>query len=76
MDEEKPGFEERLKAVQQIISGIEEGKLPLEEAVRQYEAGMKELNQLDEELKEMTRRLTILQEGGDGPAERPLEKEP
>ena len=37
---------------------------------------MKELNQLDEELKEMTRRLTILQEGEDGPAERPLEREP
>ena len=63
MKEEKKSFEERLQDVQEIISRIEEGKLPLEDSVKQFEAGMKTLAALDEELKDMNRRLTILQDG-------------
>ena len=63
MTEEKKSFEEKLQEVQEIISRIEEGKLPLEDSVRQFEAGMKTLSELDEELKDMNRRLTILQDG-------------
>ena len=63
MTEEKKSFEDRLQEVQEIISRIEEGKLPLEDSVRQFEEGMKTLAALDEELKDMSRRLTILQDG-------------
>ena len=63
MTEKKKSFEERLQEVQEIISRIEEGKLPLEDSVKQFEAGMKTLAALDEELKDMNRRLTILQDG-------------
>ncbi len=63
MTEEKKSFEEKLQEVQEIISRIEEGKLPLEDSVRQFEAGMKTLSELDEELKDMNRRLTVLQNG-------------
>lgn len=63
MTEAKKGFEERLQDVQDIISRIEEGKLSLEDSVRQFEDGMKTLSALDEELKEMNRRLTVLQGG-------------
>ena len=63
MTEEKKSFEDRLQEVQEIITRIEEGKLPLEESVRQFEEGMKTLAALDEELKDMSRRLTILQDG-------------
>ena len=63
MTEEKRSFEERLQEVQEIISRIEEGKLSLEDSVRQFEAGMKTLGVLDEELKDMNRRLTVLQDG-------------
>lgn len=63
MTEEKKSFEEKLQEVQEIISRIEEGKLPLEDSVRQFEAGMKALSELDEELKDMNRRLTVLQDG-------------
>jgi exodeoxyribonuclease VII small subunit len=63
MTEEKKSFEEKLQEVQEIISRIEEGKLPLEDSVRQFEAGMKTLSELDEELKDMNRRLTVLQDG-------------
>ena len=63
MTEEKRSFEDRLQEVQEIISRIEEGKLPLEDSVRQFEEGMKTLSALDEELQDMNRRLTILQDG-------------
>ena len=63
MTEEKKSFEERLQEVQEIITRIEEGKLPLEDSVRQFEEGMKTLSALDEELKDMNRRLTVLQDG-------------
>ena len=63
MTEEKRSFEEKLQEVQEIISRIEEGKLPLEDSVKQFEGGMKALAALEEELKEMNRRLTVLQDG-------------
>ena len=65
MSEAKKSFEERLQDVQEIITRIEEGKLPLEDSVKQFEEGMKTLSALDEELKDMNRRLTVLQEGGE-----------
>lgn len=63
MTEKKKSFEESLQEVQEIITRIEEGKLPLEDSVKQFEEGMKTLASLDEELKEMNRRLTVLQDG-------------
>ena len=67
MSEAKKSFEERLQDVQGIIDRIEEGKLPLEDSVKQFEEGMKTLSALDEELKDMNRRLTVLQDGGEQP---------
>ena len=63
MTDQKKSFEESLQEVQDIITRIEEGKLPLEDSVKQFEEGMKTLAALDEELKDMNRRLTMLQDG-------------
>ena len=63
MTEERKTFEERLQSVQEIITLIEEGKLSLEDSVKQFENGMKTLSELDEELKGMNRKLTILKDG-------------
>ena len=63
MKDEKKSFEDRLQEVQEIISRIEEGTLPLEKSVKQFEDGMRILSVLDEELKYMNRRLTVLQDG-------------
>ena len=63
MTEENRSFEEKLQDVQEIISRIEEGKLPLDDSVKQFESGMKTLAALEDELKEMNRRLTVLQDG-------------
>ena len=73
MSEEKKSFEERLQGVQEIISRIEEGKLPLEDSVKQFEEGMKTLSALDEELKDMNRRLTVLEDGKEQEFETPGE---
>jgi len=63
MTENQPSFEERLQKVESMIDGIESGKLSLEDSVKQYEEGMKLLGDLEKELAEMNRRLTILKEG-------------
>ena len=72
---EKPSFEERLKKVRDIIEGIESGKMPLEESVAQFETGMQILNDLDEDLGEIKRRISILQETPAGKQEEvPMEE--
>lgn len=63
MTDSKRSFEDRLQEVQEIISRIEKGKLPLEDSVKQFEEGMKVLSALEDELKDMNRRLTVLQNG-------------
>ena len=55
-------FEDKLQAVQEMADSIESGKLTLEDSVRQYEMGMKILGELDQELKDMNRRLTVLRD--------------
>ncbi len=65
MDEQKEtrSFEEKLQYVQNLAERIESGKMSLEDSVREYEQGMKVLGELDQELKEMNRRLTVLRDG-------------
>ena len=63
-DRQNPAsFEEKLQTIQDMIAGIESGKLPLEESVLQYEKGMKILSELDEALESMNRRITALHDG-------------
>lgn len=66
MNDKASGFEERLAAVQDIISAIEEQQLPLEESVAKYEEGMKLLTDLDHELKEVCQRLTVIRANAEG----------
>ena len=76
MTERELTFEERLAQVKSILEGIESGKLPLEEAVRQYETGINLLNGLDRDLNEMKRRITVAQAEPDGEiSETPMEEE-
>ena len=63
---EKKTFEERLELVKSMIDKIEKGDLSLEESVTQFEKGMKILNELDQEMDQIQRRITLLQEQGDG----------
>ena len=56
-------FEEKLQTVQNLTTRIESGELPLEDAVKEYERGMKILGELDNELNDMNRRLAVLRNG-------------
>ena len=56
-------FEEKLRQVQEMTARIESGTLPLEESVREFEKGMKILGELDTELSDMKRRISMLQDG-------------
>ncbi len=69
-------FEERLEKVQAIIERIESGEYSLEEAVNQYEAGIRSLNELEKDLGEMKRRITVLQQASvESSEEIPLEEQ-
>ncbi len=62
----KPSFEDQLNALEQLISSMEKGEMPLEESLRAYEEGMKMASQLEQELQNATQRLTVLRTGKDG----------
>ncbi|MBQ7850982.1 MAG: exodeoxyribonuclease VII small subunit [Clostridia bacterium] len=69
-------FEERLAQVEALIGEMEGGTLPLEEALRQYEEGMKALAALEKELQSAQQKLTVLRRAADGTEEEtPLEVE-
>lgn len=69
-------FEERLAQVEALIAGMESGALPLEEAMRQYEEGVKALQELEKELLGAQQKLTVLRRAADGTEEEvPLEVE-
>ncbi len=67
-------FEERLTQVEALIADMERGTLPLEEALKQYEEGMKALTELEKELLSARQKLTVLRQNADGTEEEvPLE---
>lgn len=69
-------FEERLAQVEALIGEMEGGTLPLEDALRQYEEGMKALAALEKELQSAQQKLTVLRRAADGTEEEaPLEVE-
>lgn len=70
----KQTFEERLAQVEALITGMESGALPLEEALKQYEEGMAALAALEKELAAAQQKLTVLRRAADGTEEEiPLE---
>lgn len=70
----KQTFEERLFQVETLIGEMEQGALPLEDALKRYEDGMKALAELEKELLSAQQKLTVLRRGMDGAdVEIPLE---
>ncbi len=72
----KQPFEIRLAQVEAIISDMEKGAMPLENALVQYENGMKALQDLEAEIAQAQQKLTVLRQNADGTEEEiPLEVE-
>ena len=70
----KQTFEERLMQVEGLISEMESGALPLEDALKRYEEGMQALAALEKELQSAQQKLTVLRRAADGSDEEvPLE---
>ncbi len=72
----KPSFEERLRQVESLISAMESGEMPLEDAMRQYEEALTSLNALEKEIAEAQQRLTVLRQGTNGEQNEEMMEEP
>ena len=57
MSEKKPSFEERLKALNEIVAKIEGETLPLEEAMKCFEEGNKLIASLQKDLKDAEEKV-------------------
>ena len=62
----KQTFEEQLAAVEALIERMEGGGLSLDESMKQYEEGVKALAAMEKELREATRRLTVIRRNAEG----------
>lgn len=59
-------YEEKLAEVENIVNVLEDGKMSLAESMKQYETGVGLLKEMEEELKNMTRKLTIIRKQAGG----------
>lgn len=53
-------FEGALKKLEKIVSQLEEGELPLEEAIRAFESGTKLVQTCEERLAEARKKIEVL----------------
>jgi exodeoxyribonuclease VII small subunit len=56
----EPSFEDRLAEVEAIVTALETGQLPLDEALKQYERGVTTLRECHEHLSRVERRVEWL----------------
>ncbi len=62
-EQAQPSFEERLKALDDIVTRMEAGEMTLQESLTAYEAGMKLTAALNEELSRAEKRMQELSAG-------------
>lgn len=65
MSEQKT-FEESLNELEKIASKLENGELGLDEAIKEFEKGMKLSKECSEKLDEAEKQINILVQGEDG----------
>ncbi len=59
-------FENAMKRLEEIVSLLEAGKLPLEESLSAFEEGVALVKQCNEKLTAAEQKVRILMENGDG----------
>lgn len=59
-EEKTPTFEEQLNQLQQIVARLEQGNVPLEEALKQYQEGIKLSRSLQKKLTSAEKTLGTL----------------
>lgn len=61
----KSSYEEKVKLLENIVGEMESNELPLEEAIKKYEDGVKLCNELFKTLNEAEGKIKILTELGE-----------
>ena len=64
--EENKTFEESLSELEQIASNLESGNLGLDEAIKEFEKGIKLYKECSQKLDEAEKKINILVQGEDG----------
>ena len=68
----KKSFEERLERLEELGDEIRKNDIPLDEAIRAFEEGIKLARTLEKDLEKIESRIEILMSGTDtGPEEKP-----
>lgn len=74
MAEKKVSFEEAMQRLEEIVSSMERGEVPLEESLKMFSEGTKLLKQCNTMLDKAEQQVTKLVKTGDGElAEVPFE---
>lgn len=68
----KKTFEQSIKQLEQIVTELEAGELPLEQAIKKFEEGMELSRFCSQKLEETERKITLLMQ--DNSTGRPIEK--
>lgn len=66
---EKKTFEESLAELEKIATKLESGELGLDEAIKEFEKGIKLSKECSEKLDEAEKKINILVQGEDGELE-------
>lgn len=66
VEENGKTFEESLNELEKIATNLENGELGLEEAIKEFEKGMKLSKECTEKLDDAEKRINILVQGEDG----------
>ena len=66
VEENGKTFEESLNELEKIATNLENGELGLEEAIKEFEKGMKLCKECTEKLDDAEKRINILVQGEDG----------
>ena len=70
-DGKAPDFEKRLRRLEEISSSLKDGDLPLEEALKKFEEGVRLAKALEKELSRTERRIEILVNNPEADEEKP-----
>jgi exodeoxyribonuclease VII small subunit len=71
MSEKK--FEDAMKRLEEIVRSLEEGDLPLEDALKVFEEGMGLVKFCSDKLEEAEKKVTLLIQEGGGTAQVPFD---
>ena len=74
-EREELRFEEALSRLEELVASLEAGDLDLEDSLASFEQGVRLVRLCSERLKAAELRIQQLEEGADGPSERPVRVE-